>query len=129
MLIDLCPPIGVEGYGSIHHHVQRRFGQWLHFHEPLIGKIWFDDCIAPIATPDVVCVVIDLVDQVLRFKIGEHKLPCIMTIHAPVFFRRAVIQRSRDVEDIYLWEIVSLPNPIIIRIMRRSDFDHSCAEG
>ena len=123
ILVDFRPSVRGEPDETILNCFERWHGERLHFHEPLVGKVRLDHGVTTVAFPDVVGIGLDFFQQAFGFKIGDDARARVIAIEIPVWLRNSVRRPGRDIKNRDLFEIVPLPNPIIVRIMGRRYLD------
>src|SRR5579883_331522 len=98
--VDAGKALQNKANASIPHRLDRRFGQRLDLHEPLLGDHGLDNIVAPTAVADTVNVVLDADEQSLLLELLNHGLARFETIQArewPTFG----VDRAVRVEDVH----------------------------
>ena len=129
MMIHFFPSVGVKSYGAVHHHFKSWFRERLHSDEPLIRQVWLDHCVAPVAASDVVGIGFNFVEESLFLQICHDEFPCLESVETTVSFRDIVVQPGRYIKDVDLRKIVTLADPVVVRVMGGRHLHHARAKG
>ncbi len=128
VLVHFRPALGMEPDVSLLHHTQRGLRQGLHFHKPLVGQVRLDHRVAPVTASHTVGVVRGTGQQSGRLQVLQHQRTCLSAIHVPVALGHGGIGPCGDVKDVDLREVVPLPDPVVVRVVRGSHLHHAGAE-
>ena len=129
LVIGLVPVLRYEADAASLDCSDRRPGQWLDAHVPLIGEVRFDHCAAAIAARHHQLVRFYPVHKSRCLQIGHHALTRFEAIEAAVGRWHAGVELRIGRKDIDQWQRVSLADRVIIEIMRWCDLYAAGAEG
>ena len=103
------------------------FRQGFRIREPLVGQIGLQRHAGAVAVGHVVPVLLDPLDQALRFEIGHDLAAGFEPVEPAISLRRAIVDPRVGVEDVHHLQPVALADFEIVEIVRRSDLDHAAA--
>ena len=126
--VGLGPVRGHEGDAAFFHGLDRRLGQRLHLHPPLLRNQRLDDRLAAMALADAQPVRLDLLHQLERFEIRHHLLARVVTIQAGVLARRGRHLRV-PVDHLDARQVVALAGLEVVGIVRRRDLHRARPES
>jgi len=121
--VGLRPVLRHEANTTILDGRNRRRGERLDAHEPLIGQIGFDHGLRTIAARDHQLVLVDAGDEACRVEFGDDALAGFEPIETPKALRNLVIQGRIGREHVDHRQIVALTDGIIVEIVGWRDLD------
>ena len=125
--IGATPVGGDEADVTVFYRLDRRLGQRLRPHKPLVSQVGFDGRMGAVPPGNHEGVIVYSFYKIETFKIGDNPFPGIVTVHLMIG-RTRQIDCSAGVEDIYWREPVSVSDLVIVEIMCWCNFQTACAE-
>ena len=126
--IDLGEALGDDLDAAVFDRFDGRFGQGLHFDEPLLAGERLDDGLAALAVTDGVGIGFDLVQQPFFFQVRDDLLAAVEAVHA-LIGPGVLVHGGVGVQDIDQGQVVPLGDLEVHRVVGRGDLDRAGAEG
>ena len=111
----------------VHHRIECRLSQTVHFQEPLHGELRLDGHIGTLGEAHLVRVILCFLEQSGSIKVADDLFADGEAIHADVEFAR----RSNGaivVKDVDGGEVVFLAQHVVVYVVRGGDLEAACAE-
>ncbi|MCY1511052.1 hypothetical protein D9M68_454460 [compost metagenome] len=135
VVVGVDPVLGHEAHLARLHHVDGLLRDRLavgagarHGHVPLVGEHRLDHGARARAARHHEAVLLHLDQQAQRLEVGHDGLARHEAVHAPVFFRRVVVDGRVERQDADHLELVALADGIVVVVVRGRDLDHAGAE-
>ena len=126
--VGVFPVPGHELDAAVFHRLDRRLGQRLDLHVPLVGEVGLDDLAGAVAARHHQLVVVDLLQQAGGFQVRDDVFAGLEAVHAAVGLRRLIVDVGLIGEDIDQRQVVALAHRVIVEIMRGRDLHAAGAE-
>ena len=111
----------------VHHRIECRLGQTVHFQEPLHGELRLDGHIGTLGEAHLVRVILCFLEQSGCIEVADDLLADGEAIHADVELARGS-NGAIVVKDVDGGEVVFLAQHIVVYVVRRGDLEAACAE-
>ena len=136
-ILDLAHPFEIHGGPVVRHetNVARLdgadggFRQRLDVDEPLIGEQGLEDGVAAIAARHGELVRLDMSHQPKRLEVRENLRSRSAAIHAAVGGGHFIVEGGVRVHDVDQGQAMTLPDFVIVEVMRGRNLDAAAAEG
>ena len=125
--IDPGERFGHEAGAAVLHRLDTGPGQGLRVGEPLVGQPGFERHAGAVAMGHAVPVLVDPLDQALRFEVGDDLPAGGEPVEAAIGFGRIAGDAGIGIENIDHRQIVAPADLEIVEIVRRGDLDRTAA--
>ncbi len=113
---------------AVAHRRDRRLGQFVHAHEPLLADPRLDRHAAALRVADAVEVVLDAFEQLRLFEQADDFLAAFEAIHADELLARRLVHRTAIVHHVEDGELVAQADGEVIEVVGGGDLDAAGAE-
>ena len=111
----------------VHHRIECRLSQTVHFQEPLHGELRLDGHIGALGEAHLVRVILCFFEQSSGIKVADDLLADGEAIHADVELARGS-NGAIVVKDVDGGEVVFLAQHVVVYVVRGGDLEAACAE-
>jgi hypothetical protein len=109
------------------HRLDRRLGQSLGVHIPLVGQPGLDRHLGPVAMGDHVPVVFDFLQHAQGLQVGDDLLTCLVAVQAAIGLRHLVVEASLLVEDVDPFQVVAPADLEVVEVVGRGHLEGAAA--
>ena len=125
--IDLGPALGTEAQRAVLHRSNRRLGERLHLHEPLLGDQRLDHALRAIRDGDIVRVIGHFSEQTKLVQLLGHGFARLLARHAGVL-TACCVEATILLIDVHHRQLEACAALPVSRIVRRRDLDRTGAK-
>ena len=126
--IGVLPVVGHEADVAIFDSLDRRLGQGLGLHEPLVGQVGLQHLAGAVASRHHQGVVVDALQQAGGFEVGDDLLAGVVAVEAAVGGRCLIIDGRVIGQDVDQRQAVPLAHVVVVEVMRGRDLHATGAE-
>ena len=127
MQINLVKTLWYELQVAVLDRFDRRLGKLIHLNEPLLFDQWLNSCMAAVMCTYIMRMWNHFNQKSLLLQFFYHNLTRFVTVHTCVF-TAVFIDRTIIIHDVDLWQIVTLTNLKIVRVVCRCNLNRTCSK-